>query len=156
MDERRKRGAAILSLGIVGITAGFVVWLWAETIFSSHALGNNFPGRQFMLIAYSWSPLAIASKGGFPIITFGITIIGRYKIKDWQYYLTLLTCAAGAAAALYLVFEVSSVDTARRFWAYSPISALEDYSSFVSAAQISLCAVATWLIVLLGIQVGVK
>lgn len=156
MTQQQRRGAAIFGLVIVGVVTLLLLWLALEVATMRHPLGNNAPGREFMLIISSWDAAGIFLKAIPPAVTVGITVLMRYKLKDWQYYASLAACAAGAACAAYLFFEVSAVATARRFWSYSPVPKLEDYAAFTLAAQLALGLTGAWLIGLLLIQIGVK
>jgi hypothetical protein len=156
MSEQQKRAAAALSFLIVLAASFFLLWLSVAVIGSQESLGDKRPGRQFMLAIGSWGLLDTALKALPVIITVGIGLLARYKLKDWQFYGTVAASVIGVVAAAYLLIEVSSVETARRFWAYSPVPRLEDYNSFVSAAQATLVTTVIWLVGVLGIQLGIK
>jgi hypothetical protein len=141
---------------IVGAAALFLVWLMISVLTATASLGDKPPGRQFMLLVANWGAVSIALKALPPLITIGIGILARYRLRDWQFYGTVVASAMGIAAAVYLLAEVSSVDTARRFWAYSPVNRLEDYDAFVGAAQTGLGSLVVWFVAVLGIQLGVK
>jgi hypothetical protein len=140
----------------VSIAALFLLSLFIAVMAGSGSLGDRFPGRVLMLLVHNWSFLSVTLKAVPALLTIGISIFANYKLRDLPFYLIVSVSVVGILAAVYLILEVSSVDTARRFWAYSPVASLEDYQSFVSAAQTGLGALAAWLFVVLGIQLGVK
>lgn len=156
MSPQQKKGAAIFSLVIVSIAVLFLLSLFVAVLFGNGSLGDRFPGRTLMLLVYNWSFLSVTLKAAPALLTIGISIFANYKLKDLPFYLIVSVSLVGILMSVYLILEVSSVETARRFWAYSPVTSLEDYQSFVSAAQTGLGAIATWLVLVLGIQLGVK
>lgn len=156
MSPQQKKGAAIFSLALVSVAVLFLLLLFAAIIFSSGSLGDRFPGRVLMLLVHNWSFLSVTLKAAPALLTIGISVFANYKLKDLPFYLIVSVSLVGILLSVYLILEVSSVDTARRFWAYSPVTSLEDYQSFVSAAQTGLGAIAAWLVLVLGIQLGVK
>lgn len=156
MTLQQKRGAAIFSLFIVSIAVLFVVSLFIAIVFGSGSLGDHFPGRTLMLLVHNWSILSLTLKAVPAVITIGISIFAKYRLKDLPFYLIISVSAVGIIISAYLILEISSIETARRFWAYSPVADLEDYESFVSAAQTGLGTIAAWLVAVFAIQIGVK
>lgn len=156
MTEQQNRGTAIVSVVIVGVVSAYLLWLSLAVVGSDMRLGDYQPGRTFMLAIHNWSGLSLFLKSVPIIVTLGITIFARYKLKDWQFFALIILSMIGIVASLYLYLEVSTVETARKFWAYSPVQALETYDAFVGKAQASLAVVGGWLIGLVAIQLGVK
>jgi hypothetical protein len=156
MTEQQKRAATAVSLVVIIVVSTLLLILAYAVFFTTGSLGNRFPGRQFMLVVHSWSVLGIALKTLPPIVSIGVAIFVRYKLRDWVFYAVLTLSAAGAVAALLLLLEVASIDTARRFWAYSPADGLDDFASFASAAQTALGAIILWLVGVFGLQLGLK
>lgn len=152
MNDRQKKATTFLSLAIVAVACGLLVLLAISVFFTVGSLGNRFPGREFMLVIGSWSALGLALKGLPPIITLGITYFTGYKLKTWQFWGMLIVSALGAVAAICILVEIGSVDTARRFWAYSPTPGLDSFEAFVPAARTGLVAIIVWLVAVVGLQ----
>jgi hypothetical protein len=74
----------------------------------------------------------------------------------YEFYCIVLLSVVGFLASGYLLFEISSVDTAKRFWPYSPADNLQDYQSFVRAARIGLGAMVAWFLSVILIELGLR
>lgn len=156
MTAQQKRAAAFLSFLLIALTSFFLVWIALLVAFSDQSLGGKFPGRFFMLLIHNEDSLQIALKAVPFLVTFGISLLAQYKLRDWIFYGVLAVSVVGIAAATYLMIELSAVDTAKRFWQFSPVAGLEDYRSFVSAMRSSLVPFIVWFIGLLASQLGIK
>jgi hypothetical protein len=155
VTDQQKRAATALSLAIVALASLFFVWLAVEVAIGS-ARGDRMPGRAFMLAIASWDALAIALKALPLIISVGLALLGAYKLKDGLFYAIVAVSAVGLLASIYLFLEVSSVSTAKDFWAYSPADRLEDFESFVSAAQKGLGLIGGWFVTVIAVELGIK
>lgn len=155
MSEQQKKAATALSLTIVAIVSLFLTWLAVE-VATGTVLGDRVPGRLFMLGITNWDALAIALKALPVIISVGLALLGAYKLRDALFYAIVAVSVIGLFASIYLFLEVSSVSTAKHFWAYSPTDRLEDYSSFVSAAQKGLGVLGGWFLGVIGLELRIK
>ena len=156
MTGRQKRAAAFISLLLIALTSIFLIWIAALVIWSEDPLGGQFPGRFFMLLIHSENHLQTALEAVPFLVTFGISLLANYKMRDWIFYSIVAVTVAGISAATYLMIELSAIDTAKRFWQFSPVAGLEDYRSFVSAMRSSLVPFIAWFIGLLLSQLGIK
>jgi uncharacterized membrane protein YeaQ/YmgE (transglycosylase-associated protein family) len=109
-----------------------------------------------MLAIANWDAMAVMLKALPAILSVGLALLGAYKLKDWLFYGIVGASIAGLVATAYLFMEVSAVTTAKAFWAYSPISNLEDYDAFVSAAHKGLGIVGAWLVSVILAELGIK
>ena len=155
MNNQQKKAATALSLAIVGLASLFLIWLAFEVAIGT-ARGDRVPGRLFMLAVANWDALAIVLKSLPALISVGLAFLGAYKLKDGLFYAIVAASAAGLLASVFLFLEVSSVSTAKDFWAYSPADRLEDYQSFVSAAQKGLGLVGGWFVAAIAVELRIK
>jgi len=109
-----------------------------------------------MLTIANWDALAVALKSLPAIVSIGLALLGAYKLRDWLFYSIIAISALGLLASVYLFLEVSSVSTAKSFWAYSPTDRLDDYETFVAAAQKGLGLLGGWFLVVVGVELGIK
>lgn len=155
MTMQQKKAATALSLLIVLGASLLLLWL-AIFVASGHAQGDKLPARMFMLAIANWDGLAIMLKLLPAILSVGLAFLGAYKLKDPLFYAVVGTSVLGLVATAYLFMEISAVATAKTFWAYSPVSNLEDYQSFVGAAQKGLGVVGGWFVTIILAELGIK
>lgn len=128
--------------------------LAVATGFSEGPLGDRFPGRQLVLLVHTRSLLETLLQGIPALVTIGISIVAGARLKDWQYYATVAVTVIGVVTCIYLVMELSDPEQAQRFWAYSPVPEIENYATFIGAAQPFLVVAGAWFVAILGIQLG--
>jgi hypothetical protein len=155
VDDRQKKALTGISLLLVVAGTAFVLWL-AGTVLQGTARGNQQPGRIFMLLIADWNTTAGVFKALPILISLGLAGFGAYKIKDWLFYTIVGFSLGGLIASGYLFFEVTSVTTAKEFWAYSPTDKLQDYESFVAAAKVGLGVFCGWFIGVIAAELGVR
>jgi hypothetical protein len=155
VNERQKRAATALSLFLVGLAVAFLVWLAVEVAFG-HPRGDAQPARLFMLLIARWDALALVFKAVPMIASIGLARVGAYPMKDGLFYAIVLFTVLGGVSVVYLWVELSSVSTAKSFWAYSPTDRLQDFEAFLAAFQKGLGAFGTWFVAVLLIELGVK
>lgn len=155
MNDRQKRALINFSVVLVVGAAAYFVWLFAAVV-GGYARGDVWPGKFLMLLIVDWNSVLGAFKGLAVLIAGGIAYVGAYKIKNWIFYAIVGVLAIGFLATSYLFFEVTSVSTAKKFWAYSPMDRLQDYHSFVTAARVGLGIFCSWFIGILGSVLGVR
>lgn len=156
MTLQQKRAAAIISFAIVGLAAGFLMLTAFALLGSGEALGNRFPGRNFVLAAHNRNDLEIMFKLLPVLLSVGIPIFAQYKLKDWQYWATLAVSILGIAASVYLLMELSDPEQAARFWAYSPVAEVHTFKTFTEGTRPSLIFAGGWFLSVLLIQLGIK
>lgn len=154
MSERQKRAAATISFGIVLVCVLALVVLATATGATGKPLGDRFPGRQLILLVHTRNLFETMLQGIPALITIGISIVTRGRLKDWQYYATVAVTVIGIAMCVYLVMELSDPDQAQRFWAFSPVSEIENYASFNDVARPFFVTAGVWFVAILGIQLG--
>ena len=155
MDDRQKRTLTTISLLFVLAAAGFNFWL-AAAVLEGAARGDKEPGRLFMLLIADWDTASVAFKTMPAILTVGLAGLGAYKLKDWLFYAIVGASVSGLIASGYLLFEVTSVETAKAFWAYSPSDKLQDYESFVRAAKLGLGVFCGWFLGVIAAELGLR
>jgi hypothetical protein len=85
----------------------------------------------------------------------GLSIVAGARLKDWQFYATVAVTVLGIVMCVYMVMELSDPVQAQRFWAYSPVDAINNYATFNAAARPFLVAVGGWFVAVLTVQLGV-
>ncbi len=154
MTRQQKRAAATISFGIVLLSALALAILAIVTGLASGPLGDRFPGRQLILLVHTQRFLETLLQALPALITLGISIIARTRLKDWQFYATVMVSVIGVAMCVYLVMEFSAPEQAQRFWAFSPVGEIQNYASFIDAVRPFLIATGIWFMAILGIQLG--
>lgn len=156
MTDQQRRAAATITLLVVLFSTCALGAVAIAVIRGSGPLGEHFPGRQFILIIHDQSGLQTMLKALPIIVSVGLTIVARYKLKDWQYYATVAVTVIGIMASAYLYVELAAADQARRFWAYSPVEGVDNYASFTGLARSFLMIMGLWFMGILGAQLGMK
>lgn len=155
MTDAQKKAAAALSLTIVTLAVLFLVWL-TIAIASGKSRGDEMPGSLFMLAISSWGALALALKALPGLVSIGLAVLGAYKLKDPIFYAIVVIAVVGLFSSIYLLLEVGSEVPAQSFWAYSPTPQLQDYESFVAAAQKGLGIFIAWFVIVISVELGIK
>jgi hypothetical protein len=155
VDHRQKRAASVISLLLVVAASAFFLWL-AIDVLVGRVRGVAQPARFFMLMIADWDVASVAFKSLPLLISAGLAALGVYKAKDWLFYAIVGVSVVGFLSSGYLLFEVASVETAKRFWAYSPSDSLQDYVSFVRSARTGLGAMVSWFVGVILIELGIR